>query len=150
MNINDFIGKLDEFVENIDKVEVKALSRCGEHLRGNIIKGIRDQKFDFAPLKDETIKAKQNKNRKRGGETIGKGSSLILIDKSDYVSSFTSSVDEAEKKVAVGTNEPQGRALEFGYEANNLQARPHIEPALDESIPGFKDILVEVLPEVFE
>lgn len=150
MNVDDFITYLDGVVDNIEKAEVKGLSQCGEHLRGNIVKGIRDQKHGFEPLKEETLKAKADTKRKRGGETIGKGSSLILIDKSDYVSSFSSNVDRAKKSVIVGTDHDQGRALEFGYEPRNLPARPHIGPALDESIPGFETILTDVLQEAFE
>lgn len=63
----------------------------------------------------------------------------------DYRRSINMEVmsSEATTIVAVGTNEPQGRRLEFGFHGRDSLGRfydqppyPHFGPAVDEIVPG--------------
>ncbi len=141
----EFTGDWDKFrnLENIERAMQDhmgdALETAGELLRGNIVKGIRNQKFDFAPLAESTKKTKIRDNK----------SPLILIREGDYLASFAVK-REGWDKVHVGSNHPQGRALEHGYEPGNLPARPHVAPALGESAEEILDTLGNGLATVFE
>jgi hypothetical protein len=99
-----------------------ALEIAGEVVRGNIVKGIRDQKWNFKPLAESTLKKKKERQ--------------ILIETSDYVNSFAVQ-KTSNLEVQVGTVEPRARALEFGREEVNLPPRPHVGP-------GFRDSKNEV------
>ncbi len=123
-----------------------ALYRSGEIVRKNIVKGIRDQKYKslWPALKENTLKAKTNSKR----ANKGKGSSLILIDKGDYLSSFAVAKKSTEE-VHVGSNHPQSRALEFGYEKNNIPARPHVLPAFEDSKSELETELTSAIGDVF-
>ena len=138
--MSDQFEKFDAFLGNlhheiIEKLE-DSLERGGEIIRKNIVKGIRNQEFNFAPLKPSTVAAK-SKPRMRSGHQIPAGSSLILVDQGDYLSSVTTVKKDGE--VLVGTNHPQGRRLEFGYEPAGQEARPHFEPGLNKSEPEVKE-----------
>ncbi|MCL2154046.1 MAG: phage morphogenesis protein [Leptospirales bacterium] len=145
---DDFIKKLNNAGTLLKENMENALMVSGEIVRGNIVKGIRGQKYNFVPLAPATLKAK-SKPRKRGKYTIRAGSRLTLVDQSDYVASFA-----VEKKdwdeVQVGTNHPQGRALELGYAPRNLPARPHVAPAFEESIDVVQKTLQDALSGVFK
>ena len=134
--MSDPFEKFDSFLgglhhEITEKLE-GTLERGGEIIRKNIVKGIRNQEFNFEPLKPATVAAK-SKPRVRSGHQIPAGSSLILIDQGDYLSSITSVKKDGE--ILVGTNHPQGKRLEFGFEPTGQVARPHFQPGLDASEP---------------
>jgi hypothetical protein len=134
-------GDWDKFIKMKDinvakKLEV-VTEQCGEIIRGDIIKAIRDQKIQGPPLKKETREAKSKPRyrtsiRKDGTKVkrrVPSGSDKRLIDQGDYMSSFVSEKIRYDK-VRIGTNHPQARALEKGYAPRNLPARPHVDPAV--------------------
>jgi len=141
---DDFLGGLSDRVSN---GMADGLERSGEIVRKNIVKGIRNQEFNFAPLKPSTIEAK-SKPRNRAGHSIPAGSNLILIDQGDYLSSITA-VRKGDEEL-IGTNHPQGRRLEFGDETNGQEARPHFEPGLAKSEDEVKEELMESFKECFK
>lgn len=149
--MSDPFEKFGDFLGGVhDKMTTElgnALERSGEIVRKNIVKGIRDQSFGFAPLKPRTMEAKLSQ-RIRSGHIIGPGSSLILIDQGDYLASFT--VVAKNSEVMIGTNHPQARALEFGYEPRNLVARPHCEPGLKQSEEEVKEEMAAAFRECFK
>ncbi len=142
----DFTGDWDRMIKNLGNVGNvlqdsmgDALETGAEHFRGAIIKGIRDQKWPHPPLKESTKEKKD-----KAGQ-----SDKILIAEGDYLSSFA--VEKvAWDEVHVGTNHPQGRALEFGYEPRNLPARAHVGPAIDEETEEYLDILQKGMGHMFE
>lgn len=138
-NIDDLIGRLAGLSTVVRKRMERPLMVSGEVVRANIVKGIRGQKFNFAPLKPATVERKQLKNK----------SSLILISEGDYMASFA--VEQKRwDEVQIGTNHKQGRALEFGYKPRRLQKRPHVAPALKASEKKIHELLEQGFKEVFK
>jgi len=115
-----------------------ALERGAEIVRGYIVKGIRDQSLGHTPLKPATLARKAKKSQ----------SDLILIAEGDYIASFATD-KEAWDTVHVGTNFPQSRAMEHGYEPAGIPARPHVEPALEASIEEYLEELQSGLSEMW-
>jgi hypothetical protein len=147
-NIDNLINRLNNMGTLVRREMERPLMIAGEIVRANIVKGIRGQKFDFAPLSPVTKEAK-SKPRKRGGFTISAGTDGILMDQTDYVGSFA--VEQIDwDEVHVGTDHPQGRALEHGYEPRNLPARPHVAPALEESRDKIEEKLGDAFKEIFK
>jgi len=116
-----------------------ALEVGAEIVRANIIKGIRDQKYSFAPLSQRTKEYKQKKGL----------SPLILIAEGDYMASFATKAVSWDE-VHIGSNHPQSRALEFGYEPRGLPARPHVGPAMMDSIDEVISHLNKAFAGMFE
>jgi phage gpG-like protein len=148
--MSDGFEKFEEFLsgaqKRISSGMERSLERSGEIVRKNIVKGIRSQEFNFAPLKDSTLAAK-SKTRKRSGHMIPAGSNLVLIDQGDYLSSITSVRKDDE--VMIGTNHPQARRLELGFETTGQEARPHFEPGLKMSEDEYREELMTSLQECF-
>lgn len=138
-NIDDLINRLNNMGTLVRREMERPLMIAGEIVRANIVKGIRGQKFDFAPLAEATIERKKQKNY----------SDLILIAQGDYVASFAVEQQDWDE-VHIGTNHAQGRALEHGYEPRNLPARPHVAPALEESRDKIEEILGDAFKEIFK
>jgi HK97 gp10 family phage protein len=138
-NIDNLINRLNNMGTLVRREMERPLLIAGEIVRANIVKGIRGQKFDFAPLAESTIERKKQKNY----------SDLILIAQGDYVASFTVEQEDWDE-VHIGTNHAQGRALEFGYEPRNLPARPHVAPALEASREKVEEKLGEAFKEIFK
>lgn len=149
----DYSGDWDKFMNlgNIDRVlrdhMGDTLEIAAEAVCANVVKGIRDQKWDMEPLKPETLEAK---SKHRGGkDPKPPGSNLILIDQADYLASFTTEKVSWDE-IHVGSNHDQARALEFGYEPRNLPARPHFHPGIEESVEEFLDIIGEGFRSMFK
>lgn len=107
-------------------------------VQANIIKGIRSQKYKSNwPELSEATKARKQKKGK---------SSLTLIEDGEYSASFE--ITKEGDSRAIGTNSKQARAMERGFEAKGIPARPHVEPAYEESkkviIENFKEAMKEV------
>jgi len=141
----ELTGDWDKFL-NLKNIESAmrehmgdALERGAELLRGNVVKYIRDQKGNWPPLAESTVKQKAAKNQ----------SDLILIAEGDYESSFATD-RKSWDEVQMGSNHPQSRALEFGYEPRGLQARPHFWPAMEEGIDGYLNELQQGLATMFQ
>jgi hypothetical protein len=49
----------------------------------------------------------------------------------------------------IGTNHPQARRLEFGFETTGQVARPHFEPGLKKSEDEVREELMTSLQECF-
>lgn len=138
-NIDNLINRLNNMGTLVRREMERPLLIAGEIVRANIVKGIRGQKFDFAPLVESTIERKKQKNY----------SDLILIAQGDYVASFAVEQEDWDE-VHIGTNHAQGRALEMGYEPRNLPARPHVAPALEASREKVEEKLGEAFKEIFK
>ncbi|TAL31584.1 MAG: phage morphogenesis protein [Spirochaetes bacterium] len=137
-NFDRLMELLENFKEHMEDKMASPLEEAGEIVRKNIVKGIRDQKWLMPPLA-----AKTGLRKAKLGH-----SPLILIAKGDYFASFTTERIRWDE-VHVGTNHPQGRALEFGYAPRGLPARPHMTPALEESMPEVMEVIEEGYRKVF-
>ncbi|MBN2435584.1 MAG: phage morphogenesis protein [Spirochaetes bacterium] len=113
----------------------QSVGRCAHIARKQIIKNIRDQKIEGPDLLPQT------RAKKRGSQK--------LIEKGDYLSSYTTK-QISKTEAHVGTNHPQARALELGYEPRNLAARPHVGPAFEEAQEEMADEFTKRMIEVIE
>ncbi|GAB4220026.1 MAG: hypothetical protein Kow00102_05730 [Spirochaetota bacterium] len=143
MGLN-FTGNWD-FFDNAKHIDThirehmgNALETAAEIVRANVVKGIRDQRYPFAPLAQRTKEYKQMKGL----------SPLILIAEGDYLASFTTKKVSWDE-VHIGSNHPQSRALEFGYEPRGLPARPHLGLALAESTHDVMSTLRDAFATMF-
>lgn len=134
-----FFDNIKYFENNMQKHMSIALEVAAEIVRANVVKGIRDQKYLFAPLSIYTKEYKQKKGL----------SPLILIAEGDYLASFTTEKVDWDE-VHIGSNHPQSRALEFGYEPKGLPARPHLAPALADSVNEVIDTLQDAFAKIFK
>lgn len=116
-----------------------ALARGAEVVRGSVVKFIRDQKGNWPALKPETIERKEKEGQ----------SDLTLIAEGDYMSSITTD-QRAWDEVHVGTNHPQARAQEFGYEPAGIPARAHFWPGTEEAIGDYLEELQQGLATMFQ
>lgn len=119
----NFFDRANNIGSSIQETMGNALEVSAENIRAAVIKGIRDQKYSYAPLAQRTKEYKQKKGL----------SPLILIAEGDYLSSFATKKINWDE-VHIGSNHPQSRALEFGYEPRGLPARPHFAPAMLDSV----------------
>jgi phage gpG-like protein len=140
----------------------KSIHRSALIVQSEVIKGIKSQKWagEWKPLSKKYVKFKARVNASphilisgyRGGKpkVRGKGrTKLSNVPRGNYVNSFAvAKIDNAS--YAVGTNYPQGRALEFGLPARRLPARPHLSLALRDSRESIKRELDETLRRVFK
>lgn len=136
--MSEFFGNWDRF-ENLGNIPFadaigQTVGRCAELVRGQIVKNIRDQKIEGPDLKASTWRKKKGSQK--------------LIEEGDYLSSYaTKQISNTEAHV--GSNHPQARALELGYEPRNLDPRPHVGPAFEEAqddmIEEFTQSMIEVI-----
>ncbi|MCB1201346.1 MAG: HK97 gp10 family phage protein [Leptospiraceae bacterium] len=126
----------------------KRVQRAANIVRTNVIKVINSQPGNWRAL---SLKYAERK-------AAARGSNKILISGVRTASSNTPSINyrnsfdieqTGKARFEVGSNHPQARALEFGFEPRNLPARPHLEPAIDESKTAIADEYKEFLREVF-
>ncbi len=137
-NFDRLLDILGDFRERMEDTMAGPLEEAGEVVRAHIVKGIRDQKWAWPPLAPSTVERK----------ALKKQSPLTLIAEGDYFASFTTERVRWDE-VHVGTNHPQGRALEFGYGPRALPPRPHMGPALEESREEVAEVLEAGYQEVF-
>ncbi|AXR68240.1 phage morphogenesis protein [Leptospira mayottensis] len=109
-------------------------------VQANIIKGVRSQKYKSNwPELSEATKARKQKKGK---------SSLTLIEDGEYSASFE--ITKEGDSRAIGTNSKQARAMERGFEAKGIPARPHVGPAYEESKKAIIENVRNVMKEIFK
>lgn len=128
----------------------RAVARTAHVVRSRTVKGIGGEyQMDFAPLSERYARWKKRH----------RGSNLILVSGirrgkkqqvgGNYRNSFA--VEKRREGVyEVGSNHPQARALEMGYEPRNLPARPHLTRALDESRDDYRREVLGALQRAFQ
>ncbi|MDI7196298.1 hypothetical protein [Leptospira santarosai] len=146
MSKSSFLSVTDSFgptlqnaiSEGRDKLE-NVQDKNAALVQANIIKGIRSQKYksDWPELSEKTKARKQKKGK----------SPLALVEDGEYSSSFEISKEGNSR--AVGTNAKQARAMERGFEAKGIPARPHVGPAYEESKKAIIENFKEVMKEIF-
>lgn len=144
---DEAIEKLVKLPGRIHSQADKAVARGAKILRGAVIKKIHSQPSNWPALdpKYAARKARAGGSNKKliSGVRTKKGSH----PSGNYVNSFADQ-KVADGEYAVGSNHPQARALEFGYEKKNIKARPHLNPALKESADAIRDDMVNTMREV--
>ena len=146
----EFFKHLDSYPKSMEKNMDKALRRSAEILRTNLIKGIHSQRWSssWPALSTKYLEQKEARGDNTNILISGYRAPSSRVPTEHYVQSFA--VQKRKKlSYAVGTNYPQARALEYGFEARGLPARPHLAPALQDSEEaikaelsrGFKDSL---------
>ena len=137
-----FFKALDGHSKGVHKNMDNALRRSAEILRTNVTKGIHSQKWSSAwpALSPEYLEQKESRGDNTNILISGHRSPTSKSPAQNYVQSFAVA-KRKQLSYAVGTNHPQGRALEHGFEARGLPARPHLEPALKESEKAIKNEL---------
>lgn len=145
---DEAIKKMSELPGRVRAQKDKAVARGAKILRGAVIKKIHSQPSNW-PALDEKYAARKAKAGGSGKKLIsGVRAKKGSHPSGNYVNSFA---DEkiGEGEYAVGSNHPQARVLEFGFEKKNIKARPHLEPALNESREDIMADMVETMREVF-
>lgn len=147
VGFDEAINKCLQLPGKIRAQSDKAVGRGAKILRGAIIKKIHSQPSTWPALDPKYQKRKAaagGSNKKLiSGVRSNKGSH----PSGNYVNSFA---DEkiADAEYAVGSNHPQARAMEFGFEKKNIKARPHVGPALEESREDIKADMIQTMHEV--
>lgn len=148
LGFDEAMKKMAELPGRVRAQKDKAVARGAKILRGAVIKKIHSQPSNWPGL-DPKYAARKAK---------AGGSSKILVSgvrskkgshpSGNYVNSFA---DEkiGEGEYAVGSNHPQARVLEFGFEKKNIKARPHLNPALTENTEAIMQDMVDTMREVF-
>lgn len=143
-----FSGKLEKIEKEVARKSNIAVRRTAHIVRKNVIKKIGEQPSGWKALSPKYAKWKQA----RGGSNLLLISGIRTANSKGPITNYRNSFEVAKLKngvYAVGSNYPQAAAMEFGYAPRNLPARPHFEPAIDDSREA---ILVEygnLLKEVF-
>lgn len=147
LGFDEAIEKLVQLPGRIHSQADKAVARGAKILRAAVIKKIHSQPSNWPALdpKYAARKAKAGGSNKKliSGVRSHKGSH----PSGNYVNSFTDQ-KIADAQYAVGSNHPQARALELGYEKKNIKARPHLNPALKESADEIRADMVNTMREV--
>lgn len=145
---NEAMQKLAQLPGRIKSQSDKAVARGAKILRAAVIKKIHSQPSNWEALdpKYAARKAKAGGSNKMliSGVRRRKGSH----PSGNYVNSFADQ-KIAEGEHAVGSNHPQARALEFGFDKKNIKARPHLNPALKESADEIRTDMVSTMKEIF-
>ncbi len=120
IKIKDNFGPvLQGMIDNLQDNMQDATAKNAALLQARIVKKIRHQEENHAPLSENYLQSKRKKN------------SLILVNEGDYSNSFE--MRKVKDGVyEVGTNAKQARVMEFGFAEKNIPARPHVQPAFDE------------------
>ncbi|MBN8220693.1 MAG: hypothetical protein J0L53_07195 [Spirochaetes bacterium] len=143
----DALKKCVELPGRIHKQADKAVARGVKIVRGAVIKKIHSQPGNWPALdpKYAARKAKAGGSNKKliSGVRSKRGSH----PSTNYVNSFTDK-KIADAEYAIGSNHPQARALEFGYEKKNIKARPHLNPAVKESADAVRLDMVNTFKEI--
>ena len=135
----------------------RAVARTAHVVRSRTVKGIGGEyQMDFAPLSERYARWKKRH----------RGSNLILVSGirrgkkqqvgGNYRNSFA--VEKRSEGVyEVGSNHPQARALEMGFDGTdskgrkkNMPARPHLTRALDESSEDYRREVLGALQRAFK
>lgn len=145
---DEAMDKLVKLPGRIHSQADKAVARGAKILRGAIIKKIDSQPGTWAALDPRYLRRKLKAGGSNKKLISGVRSKSGSHPSGNYRNSF------ADQKVgdavyAVGSNHPQARALEFGYEKKNIKARPHVDPALKESADEIRTDMVNTMREVF-
>lgn len=145
----------DEFIQHLDGVSKRfehhsdiSVKRSTNVIRMNVIKEIDSQPASWAALSPEYAKRKAAMGGSRLMLVSGVRSPSSKTPMANYRNSYdVIKVDHAA--YAAGTNYPQARALEHGFEARGVKARPHVEPAVNKSKPEilkeYKNMMQAVL-----
>lgn len=141
MSVTDSFGPmLAKAAKRGSKILGKTQAENAAILQANITKGIRSQKYATSwPSLSEKTKARKKRERL---------SPLILIAHGEYSSSYEIRKHDSET-YEVGTNAPQARAQELGYEAGGIKERPHVRPAMKDSIEPIKENYLKAISEIF-
>ncbi len=137
-----FFKALDGYSKSVEQNMDHALRRSAEILRTNVTKGIHAQKWSssWPALSAKYLEQKESRGNNTNILISGHRSPTSTNPAQNYVQSF-SVAKRKRLSYAIGSNYPQARALEYGFEARGLPARPHLEPALKESEEAIKDEL---------
>lgn len=151
LDIEGFDEAMKKIVELPGRIHTqadKAVARGAKILRAAVIKKIHSQPSNWPALdpKYAARKARAGGSNKKliSGVRQKKGSH----PSGNYVNSFADQ-KVADAEYAVGSNHPQARALEFGYEKKNIKARPHLNPALKENADAIRADMVNTFKEIF-
>lgn len=151
MDVHGFdklLGVLSGIPSKVERKADMAVSKSAQLIRRNVIKEIGEQPAAWPRLSAKYAAQKSMKG----------GSNLILVSGirtrksrtpvTNYRNSFE--VEKSGKaQYDVGSNYPQARALEYGFEPRNLPARPHFEPAVEKSRDDILENYSNFLKEVF-
>lgn len=142
MSVTDSFGPmLMRAAKKGSKVLEKTQAKNAAILQANIIKGIRSQKYRTNwPELSEATKERKKKLRL---------SPLILIAHGEYSASFETRKHDSTT-YEVGTNAPQARRLEFGFETGGTKERPHVRPAMKDSIEPIRENYGNAISEIFQ
>ncbi len=148
VGFDEALKKMVELPGRIHRQADKAVARSAKILRAAVVKKIHSQPANWPALdpKYAARKAKAGGSNKKliSGVRSRKGSH----PSGNYVNSFADQkVGDAE--YAVGSNHPQARALEFGFEKKKIKARPHLAPAAKETEEERRADMVNTMREVF-
>lgn len=128
---DNFNDALKNASKNLLSSMEQATAKNAYLLQANITKGIRDQKYSWDPLKDETVRRKAKKGLDKRILMEGDSSRSEDLWKSFEVLGVGSNYH-------VGSNAEYARAQEFGYEASGIPARPYFQPAMEDSFEEMK------------
>ena len=140
----DFFKVLDNYPKTMQKNMDNSLRRSAEIVRTNVIKGIHAQKWSssWPKLSPQYLAQKESRGDNPNILISGYRAPSSQIPHEHYVQSF--SVEKRKNlSYVIGTNYPQARALEYGFEARGIPARPHLAPALKESEEEIKSELTK-------
>lgn len=73
---------------------------------------------------------------------------MTLIEDGEYSASFEI-MKEGDSRT-IGTNSKQARAMERGFEAKGIPARPHVGPAYEDSKKEIIENFKEAMKEIFK
>lgn len=145
---DEALKKMVELPGRIQSQRNKAVARGAKILVGAVKKKIHSQPSSWPGLDEKYEKRKRaqgGSNKKLiSGVRRGKGSH----PSGNYVNSFADQ-KIADAEYAVGSNHPQARVLEFGFEKKNIKARPHLNPALKEQADNIRKDMVDTMREIF-
>ena len=129
----DQIGNvMKNITKNLPKELDRAVARSAHVVQANVVKNIRDQKGDWPDLNEKYREQKQIRGNSPQMLISGHRGGKNPTPPSPYFTSFEVA-KISDGNYAVGSDYPQARALEYGYEDNGLPARPHVEPAVEDS-----------------
>jgi len=146
---DEFQKYLGGVVRKTDTVMDRAVGRAANIIRMNVIKVINSQPAGWAALNPEYAA----KKAALGGSRLTLVSGVRNHNSSTPMANYRNSFDVTKlgnAKYATGSNYPQARALEHGYEAKGVKARPHFQPALDQSKPEILKEYQGAVKEIFQ
>jgi len=134
----DILKRLRKVTNNVDEIAAESV-----YLTANLIKNTAVQSIQSISV-GETVRRPRQGGGMRNHIASSPGDAPNT-DTGNLVKSISVQPLQPKKTMTVGVNAKYGAALEFGVRSNNLEARPFMQPAIEENKDALDRFLAEKL-----